>query len=120
MFCSTITNLDCSMKAGGAEAPLYDILIQYGDAGKFLCVIAMIALVLYFVASSDSGSMVDDIIPANGLAEPCLAQRFWWAMTEGLSATALLYAGRFQGDNAGGLKALQAVSICVGLPYTFL
>lgn len=99
---------------------MYSVLMQYSDVGVALCTISMIALVLFFIASSDSGSMVDDIISANGLQEPCLAQRFWWAMTEGLAATALLYAGRFQGKSDGGLKALQSVSICVGLPYTFL
>lgn len=47
-------------------------------------------------------------------------QRVYWAMTEGLSATALLYSGRFIGNSKGGLQALQKMSICVGLPYTFL
>merc|ERR1712167_125944 len=60
------------------------------------------------------------MLTANGLPEPPLPQRFFWAMTEGLAATALLYCGRYLGDEDGGLKALRALSICVGLPYTFL
>jgi len=77
-------------------------------------------LVLYFVASSDSGSMVDDMLSANGLPDPPLPQRFFWAMTEGITATVLLNAGLYTGTPDGGLKALRAISICVGLPYTFL
>merc|ERR1712226_332564 len=118
-FCSTITNLDCSIRKDGAPAPLYDVLSQYADMGTFLCVVAMIALVLYFVASSDSGSMVDDMISSNGLPEPPLPQRFFWALTEGAAATVLLRSGIYTGKSDGGLKALRAVSICVGLPYTF-
>lgn len=49
-------------------------------------------------------------------------QRIWWALTEGLAATGLVYAGRFidPSDPNSGLKALRALSMCVGLPYTFL
>merc|ERR1712190_179347 len=118
-FCSTITNLHCSIKEGGTPATLYNVLEQYADAGTFLCVIAMVALTLYFVASSDSGSMVDDMISANGLPEPPLPQRLFWALTEGAAATVLLRSGIYTGTAGGGLKALRAVSICVGLPYTF-
>merc|ERR1712217_392599 len=119
-FCSTITNLHCSIGQDGTPASLYNVLEQYADAGTFLCIIAMIALVLYFVASSDSGSMVDDMISANGLPEPPLPQRFFWAMTEGAAAMVLLRTGIYTGTADGGLKALRAISICVGLPYTFL
>jgi len=41
-------------------------------------------------------------------------------MTEGLAATVLLRTGIYSGSADGGLKALRAISICVGLPYTFL
>jgi len=41
-------------------------------------------------------------------------------MTEGAAATWLLKTGIYTGKPDGGLKALRAVSICVGLPYTFL
>merc|ERR1712019_230737 len=111
-FCSTITNLHCSIGQDGTPASLYNVLEQYADAGTFLCIIAMIALVLYFVASSDSGSMVDDMISANGLPEPPLPQRFFWAMTEGAAATVLLRSGIYTGTADGGLKALRAISIC--------
>eukprot|EP00427_Karlodinium_veneficum_P047445 CAMPEP_0169233064 /NCGR_PEP_ID=MMETSP1016-20121227/27417_1 /TAXON_ID=342587 /ORGANISM="Karlodinium micrum, Strain CCMP2283" /LENGTH=444 /DNA_ID=CAMNT_0009312383 /DNA_START=374 /DNA_END=1708 /DNA_ORIENTATION=+ len=116
LFCSTVSNLSCT----SSENMLFDLLMQYGDLGYILCAFAMFSLVLYFVTSSDSGSMVDDMMTANGIPEPPLLQRLYWALTEGLAATALLYAGRYIGTTTGGLKALQTGSICVGLPYTFL
>jgi hypothetical protein len=119
MFCSTITNLGCSLKNDGTR-PLFDVLTQYGDVAKGMTVVLLITITLYFVASSDSGSMVDDMVTANGLPEPCLAQRLFWALTEGLAATALLSVGKYVGKPDGGLKALRSASICVGLPYTFL
>ena len=64
--------------------------------------------------------MVDDLLTANGLPEPCLTQRFFWAMTEGMAASALLGVGKYIGKADGDLRALRAASICVGLPYTFI
>mmetsp|Transcript_75357 Transcript_75357/g.117810 ORF Transcript_75357/g.117810 Transcript_75357/m.117810 type:complete len:1042 (-) Transcript_75357:339-3464(-) len=119
MFCSTITNLGCSLKADGTR-PIFDVMTQYGDTAKGMTVLLLITITLYFVASSDSGSMVDDMVTANGLPEPCLSQRLFWALTEGAAATALLSVGRYVGKPDGGLKALRSASICVGLPYTFI
>jgi choline-glycine betaine transporter len=118
-FCSTVTNLACSLKADSTR-PLFDVMTQYADTAKGMTVILLITITLYFVASSDSGSMVDDMITANGLPEPCLSQRLFWALTEGAAATALLSVGNYVGTADGGLKALRSASICVGLPYTFL
>lgn len=91
----------------------FDLLQQYGDnLGYALNVITVISIVLYFVTSSDSGSLVIDCLSANGSPEPPVAQRIFWALTEGACATALLMAG---GKKA--LTALQTVSIAAGLPY---
>lgn len=93
---------------------LFDVLQPYGETTEFLTILCVVGVALYFITSSDSGSYVDDIISANGLPNPPLAQKIFWAFTEGAVATGLLKAG---GSNA--LNALQAVSICAGLPYTF-
>jgi len=118
-FCSTITNLACTLKMDGTR-PLFDVMTQYADVAKGMTVILLVTITLYFVASSDSGSMVDDMITANGYPEPCLTQRLFWALTEGAAAAALLSIGKYVGTADGGLKALRSASICVGLPYTFL
>ena len=93
----------------------FDVMDQYGDLGGFLSVLSLIGIILYFVTSSDSGSLVIDCLSANGDPDPPVPQRVFWALTEGATATALLYAG---GTDA--LQALQAVSIAAGLPYTIL
>lgn len=56
-----------------------------------------------------------DCLSANGDPKPPVLQRIFWALTEGATATALLYVG---GDKA--LNALQTVSIASGVPYTIL
>lgn len=91
----------------------FDVMNQYGDLGGFLSILSLIGIILYFVTSSDSGSLVIDCLSANGNPDPPIPQRIFWALTEGACATALLMAG---GTDA--LTALQTAAIIVGLPYT--
>ena len=93
----------------------FDVMSQYGDLGTFLSIISLFSIILYFVTSSDSGSLVIDCLSANGEPEPPVIQRVFWALTEGACATSLLYAG-----GADALKALQSMSIASGVPYTIL
>lgn len=93
----------------------FALMFTYGDLGYFLSVISLIGIILYFVTSSDSGSLVIDIMAANGDQEPPAIQRIFWALVEGATATALLVAG---GSEA--LGALQTASIVTGLPYTII
>jgi len=74
--------------------------------------IATLCIVLFFVTSSDSASMVIDIIASGGNPDPPVGTRLFWAVTEGLVASALLVAG--------GLEALQAASITAALPFIFI
>eukprot|EP00892_Ulva_mutabilis_P009681 jgi/Ulvmu1/7085/UM033_0146.1 len=80
---------------------------------KFYWGLSLASLILYFVTSSDSGSLVIDCLTANGNPHPPVLQRVFWSVTEGAVAMALLKAG-----GTDGLQALQAVSIIAGLPYT--
>ena len=93
----------------------FDVVGQYGDIGVVLSVVSLAGIILYFVTSSDSGSLVIDCLSANGDPDPPILQRVFWALTEGATATALLFAG---GPKA--LTALQTVSIAAGVPYTIL
>jgi hypothetical protein len=83
--------------------------------GSFMAILSLISLVIYFVTSSDSGSLVVDQLASNGRLHHHWIQRLFWAFTEGAVATALLSAG---GRDA--LSALQAASIVFGLPFTVL
>lgn len=76
---------------------------------------AIVLLLIFFVTSSDSGSLVIDTITAGGKLHPPVAQRVFWASMEGLVAAILLFGG-------GGevLGALQAGAITTALPFTFV
>jgi choline/glycine/proline betaine transport protein len=71
--------------------------------------VAIVAVVLFFVTSSDSGSFVVDMLASGGHPNPPLWQRFFWASFEGIVAIALLVAG--------GLNALQSAAVATGLPF---
>ncbi len=74
--------------------------------------LAIIVVITFFVTSSDSGSLVIDIITAGGNTEPPKIQRVFWAVMEGLVASALLIGG--------GLVALQTAAITTGLPFAII
>ncbi len=72
--------------------------------------IAIILVVVFFVTSSDSGSLVIDTIAAGGKVDAPTPQRVFWCTFEGLVAVALILGG--------GLVALQAMAVSTGLPFT--
>jgi len=104
------------------EDIFFDQMASYGPRGfsDLFSVIAIVAMALYFVTSSDSGSYVVDIIASNGHSDAPVLQRIFWSLTEGATAAALLASGRNLPNSQGSLKALQAVSMICGLPYTFV
>ncbi len=75
--------------------------------------IAIVLVLVFFITSSDSGSLVIDSITAGGKVDAPVPQRIFWAVLQGLIAGVLLYGG---GSEA--LKALQAGAITAGLPFT--
>ena len=72
-------------------------------------IIATLSIILFFVTSSDSASLVADIIASGGNESPPTSTRLFWGILEGILAAILLIAG--------GLKALQTCSITAGLPF---
>lgn len=76
---------------------------------------AIILLLIFFITSSDSGSLVIDTITAGGKLHAPVAQRIFWASMEGLVAAILLFGGGGQ-----ALGALQAGAITTALPFTFV
>merc|ERR1712048_775114 len=79
-----------------------------------------ICIVLDFVTSSDSASFVVDILAANGMQDPPLVQKIFWAFTEGAAAAALLASAADNPNPEAALEAAKALPIILGLPYTFL
>lgn len=75
-----------------------------------------ICLVLvFFVTSSDSGSLVIDAITSGGKTDAPVTQRVFWATMQGVIAAVLLSLG-----GTAALDALQAGAVSTGLPFTFV
>ncbi|WP_372674727.1 BCCT family transporter [Aquicoccus sp.] len=74
--------------------------------------IGIVLVIVFFVTSSDSGSLVIDTITAGGKIDAPVSQRVFWCTFEGLVAIALLIGG--------GLTSLQAMVISTGLPFTII
>lgn len=87
---------------------------NFAGFGQFMSGLSIFTLAIYFITSSDSGSLIVDTLASNGAEEHHWLQRVFWAFTEGAVATGLLVAG---GDDA--LGALQTASIVFGLPFNF-
>ncbi|MBY6134552.1 BCCT family transporter [Nocardioides marinus] len=77
-----------------------------------LSFVGVILVVVFFVTSSDSGSLVIDTITAGGKTDAPTAQRVFWCILEGAIAVVLLLGG--------GLGALQAAAIATGFPFAIV
>ena len=74
--------------------------------------LAVVLIITFFVTSSDSGSLVIDSLAAGGTSHTPVWQRVFWASIEGVVAAALLLAG--------GLSALQTMTIASALPFAII
>ena len=98
-----------------AEAALPLQLFAVLDAlplAQITSFVAIVLVVVFFVTSSDSGSLVIDVIAAGGKVDAPMPQRVFWCVFEGLVAIALILGG--------GLVALQAMAVSTGLPFTLV
>ncbi|MBW4963320.1 BCCT family transporter [Sulfitobacter sp. CW3] len=96
------------------EAELPRQLFAMLDALPLAGITSMIGIILvivFFVTSSDSGSLVIDTITAGGKVDAPLPQRVFWCVFEGAVAMVLLLS-------VGGLSSLQSMVISTGLPFT--
>lgn len=94
-----------------AENVLFDMLNGL-PFGAILSVIAILLVAIFFITSSDSGSLVVDMLASGGHPDPPTWSRVVWAVLEGLVAIGLLLAG--------GLAALQAGAIATALPFSII
>lgn len=99
------------VQSAALELQLFEMLAQFPLAA-FSSLIGIILVVVFFVTSSDSGSLVIDTIAAGGKTNAPVVQRVFWCTFEGLVAIALLLGG--------GLAALQAMAVSTGLPFTLV
>ena len=80
---------------------------------RMLSFIGIVPVLVFFVTSSDSDSLVIDTITAGGKTEAPRNQRVFWASLEGVVAAVLLPGGRCE-----ALGTLQAMTVSTGLPFT--
>ncbi|KAB1650512.1 BCCT family transporter [Pseudoclavibacter endophyticus] len=93
------------------EGVLFQVI---GDLplGDVLSVLTIIVVAIFFITSSDSGSLVVDMLASGGHPNPPVWSRVLWAVLEGALAITLLLAG--------GLGALQAGSLITALPFSII
>ena len=72
--------------------------------------VAVLLIAVFFITSADSGAYVIDTIATQGHPASPVWQRLFWAALLGLTAALLLHAG--------GLKALQSMTLIAALPFT--
>ncbi len=85
------------------------VMLEHFPLSQITSVIGITLVVVFFVTSSDSGSLVVDHLTSGGKLDSPVPQRIFWAVMEGVCAAALLMGG--------GLVALQSASIATGLPF---
>lgn len=77
-----------------------------------LSIVGVTLVTVFFVTSSDSGSLVVDHLTSGGKLDSPVPQRVFWAIMEGVVAATLLIGG--------GLAALQTASVITGLPFAVI
>ena len=97
----------------GAELPVkLFAMLDAMPLASITSVIGIILVVVFFITSSDSGSLVIDTIAAGGKVNAPTPQRIFWCTFEGLVAIALMLGG--------GLAAAQAMAVTTGFPFTIV
>ncbi|TCT04368.1 BCCT family transporter [Aquabacter spiritensis] len=119
VFGNTAIFIDTSVAAGElGRAVAADVSVglfqffEYLPLPAVTSTLAIILIAVFFVTSSDSGSLVVDSIAAGGETQTTTGQRVFWCALEGAVAAGLLLAG--------GLGALQSATIASALPFTFV
>ncbi len=87
-------------------------LLEHFPTPLFSIFFVVIAGVIFFVTSSDSGSLIIDFITSGGREKTDVRLRIFWALIEGVVAATLVFGG--------GLIALQTGSLVTGLPVCIL
>ncbi len=87
-------------------------MLEHLPLSAMLAVISIFLIVVFFVTSSDSGSLVVNHLTSGGIIKLPTRQRVFWAGMEGLVAATLLIGG--------GLVALRTAAITTALPFTLI
>ena len=102
------------VKSAALELKLF-VMLSALPLAKITSFIGIVLVLVFFVTSSDSGSLVIDTITAGGKTDAPVAQRVFWCSFEGLVAAVLLLVGGKE-----SLNALQAMAVSTGFPFTIV
>lgn len=97
-----------SLAAANVDALLFRFF-DYLPGSEILSGLAVVLVAVFFITSADSGAFVVNAIASRGNERAPLWQRLFWTALLGLTAGVLLAAG--------GLKALQAMTLLSALPF---
>ncbi len=107
-----LTGIDLASAVSTDVSTALFVMLESFPLANITSFIGILLVVIFFVTSSDSGSLVVDHLTSGGKLESPVSQRIFWGITEGACAAALLLGG--------GLIALQSASIATGLPFTLV
>ena len=107
-----IADSSAPVASAAQELKLF-VMVQEFPFSGLLSMIGIVLVLVFFVTSSDSGSLVIDSITAGGKENAPVSQKVFWCSFEGIVAIVLLLVG---GSEA--LGALQAMAVSTGLPFT--
>ncbi len=107
---SNTIDIVSAVKADVATAMF--VMFESFPLTDLLSLIGIVLVTVFFVTSSDSGSLVVDHLTSGGKLESPVTQRVFWAVMEGVIAAVLLIGG--------GLTTLQTASIATGLPFAVI
>lgn len=83
--------------------------------GSTISIMSIVLILIFFITSADSGSLVIDSITAGGKVDAPVLQRIFWATIGGAIAAVMLWVG---GSEA--LQALQSGVVATALPFSFV
>ena len=110
----TIADTTAPVASAAQEVMLFRMVEQF-PFSPLLSLAGIVLVLVFFVTSSDSGSLVVDTITAGGKQDVPTGQRVFWATLEGVVAAVLLLVG-----GTGALDALRAMTVSTGLPFTLV
>jgi choline/glycine/proline betaine transport protein len=88
------------------------VMLENFPLAGLLSLAAIVLVTIFFITSSDSGSLVVDHLTSGGKLDSPTPQRVFWAIMEGVIAAVLLIGG--------GLTTLQTASVSTGLPFALV
>lgn len=103
------------LQSGGTSEEVLFQLLDNLPLGLVTSIIAMIAVVIFFVTAADSASVVMASMSQRGRPVPSRWVTITWGLLLGLIAVSLLLAG---GEDA--LSGLQALMVVSALPFAFI